>query len=154
MREYRIFFSWNWLFTWIQHLKGGVGLCSYHMLMRQSSRKWPPPVDKWPPGLDILGGRLREVRLYTIHNWIKPSDVENIQCTSRHFSRVHNPNIQHLILLLSVSWHNVISCKGKAKRCQEKWLHNRAHLIRELAKNEFWNLAKFKKCLQPTCPSS
>jgi len=29
-------FSWNWLFTRIEHLKLGVSLFSYHMLMRQN----------------------------------------------------------------------------------------------------------------------
>ena len=34
--KYRIFFSRNWLFTWLKHFKHGVRICTYHMLMVQN----------------------------------------------------------------------------------------------------------------------
>ena len=54
-------FSRNCLFTWTKRLKHGVMLCSYHMLIGQNfDPLWP---HTWPPSLDILSGRLREVLL-------------------------------------------------------------------------------------------
>ena len=47
----------------------------------------------------------------------------NLQCTSGDFSWVHNPNVQHLVLLLSVSRLNFISYKERKRdRCDENRL--------------------------------
>ena len=44
----------------------------------------------------------------------------SLQCTSGDFTGVHNPNVQHLVFLLSVSRQNFISCKERLRdRCEE-----------------------------------
>ena len=106
---------------------------SLSLLLFGTLQSPPPPPPTRHPFLKLLisqktvshGGpwRFEKIQYHCIlNNYILFSKntckkmISNLQCTSGNFPRVHNSNIQHFILLLSVSRHNFISCKGKVKR--------------------------------------